>query len=123
MTTMTMQYTPNVPRISLKKVVGLIILLAVVLSTHAVIRHGIEAEQIRKCLDKNGTYIVFQNIYDKDTFYKICRMDNGKFGLQAVIKTAKGVFEKTAFIRGTGTWQELVDYMKNIATRYTLPIE
>ena len=97
----------------------------VIVQQHAVDRHGADAEAIRNCLKQNGAY---QTWFDKKsgTFYFLCQLADGRWGLQAVVEDIvdglKALVEKTAFIKGTGTWTELIDYLAKFASRYTGPI-
>lgn len=85
---------------------------------HAVQRHGADAEAIRKCLDENGPFQVWRTL-DGETFYRLCQLDDGRWGLQAITKEGSTWYEKTAFIRGDGSWKALTDYLQRFATRYT----
>ena len=92
--------------------------LNVLVNSHAVLRHGDDAVAIRKCLDKNGEYQIWKSLSDPDKFFRICELKPGLFGFQIVQCIASGVCEKTAFIKGGGTWGELVKYLGKIATRF-----
>lgn len=105
-------------------IVGFICLLligmsvSVMVNSHAVLRHGEDAIAIRACLDKKGTYQLWKSKTDPDKFFRICELEPGKFGFQIVQCIIGGVCEKTAFIKGNGSWSELVRYLGRIATKF-----
>ena len=90
--------------------------LPVIFGSHAVGKHGDEARAIRRCNMDNGPRLVFKA---NDTFYLLCQLDDGRWGLQAVKKGFHDLYhELTAFVKGRGTYQELTAYMQRIgATR------
>jgi len=90
----------------------------IVVHDHAVERHGADAKAIRECLDNKGPYQLWR-ARDSETFYRLCQLDDGQWGLQAIIKEGGAWHEKTAFIRGDGSWKALMDYLQRFATRYT----
>jgi hypothetical protein len=94
---------------------------SVVVHSHAVSRHGADAEAIRKCLDNNGPYQTWRS-FDGDTFYRLCRLEDERWGLQAITKEAGEWHEKTAFIRGDGSWKSLLEYLHKLGTRFTGPL-
>lgn len=96
------------------------ILLAavIIVQAHAVQRHGADAEAIRKCLDNKGPQQLWR-ARDGATFYRLCQLDDGRWGLQSIVKEGEVWYEKTAFIRGDGSWKALMDYLQRFATRYT----
>src|SRR3990167_6338782 len=75
--------------------------LGVTLHSHAVDRHGTDAEAVRHCLNKNGPYMVFKNL-SEPTWYLLCQIDKAKWGFQAVSRDGN---EKTAFIPGDGAYR------------------
>jgi len=92
-------------------------------SVHAVAGHP-EAKLIEKCLNDMGGQGVmnFKSKLDKDTWYTVCKLPDGRWGLAAFDKSLK--FNKTAFVKGNGSWKELMDYLLKIATKInkTIPI-
>ncbi|KAA3645355.1 MAG: hypothetical protein DWQ07_12875 [Chloroflexi bacterium] len=109
--------------LSLAFLIGFLLAGIVVINgRHAVDRHGAEATAIRTCIDNNGPTQIWMS-RDKRTFYQICQLEDGRWGLQAIIKKGQEWFEKTAFVKGDGSWQALMRYLGNIATKYngTLP--
>ena len=95
----------------------LVAAIVVVVHAHAVQRHGMDAEAIRKCLNDKGPYQVWKAM-GEDTFYRICQLDDMRWGLQAIVKVGDVWHEKTAFIRSDGTWKALTEYLQRIATLY-----
>jgi hypothetical protein len=97
----------------------------VIVQQHAVDRHGADAVAIRDCLQQNGAY---QTWFDKQagTFYFLCQLADGRWGFQAavedIVNGVKALVEKTAFVKGSGTWMELIEYLSKFATRYTGPL-
>ena len=94
---------------------------SVVAHSHAVSRHGADAEAIRKCLENNGPYQIWRS-FDGDTFYHLCQLEDERWGLQAITKEAGEWHEKTAFIRGDGSWKALLEYLHKLGTRFTGPL-
>jgi hypothetical protein len=90
--------------------------ITVIVHSHAVRRHGADAEAIRDCLDSNGPYQIWSS-FDKDTFYRLCQLEDDRWGLQAITKDAGQWHEKTAFIRGDGSWKTLMEYLQRLGTR------
>ena len=59
-----------------------------------------------------GPRLVFKA---NDTFYLLCQLEDGRWGLQAVKRGFQGLYhELTAFIKGKGTYSELMAYMQRI---------
>ncbi len=86
--------------------------LPVIFGTHAVDKHGDEARAIRRCNMDQGPRLVFKA---HDTFYLLCQLEDGRWGLQAVKKGFQGLYhELTAFVKGKGTYSELMAYMQRI---------
>jgi len=83
--------------------------LIVVVHEHAVQRHGSDAESIRQCLDDKGPYQLWRNL-DGQTYYKLCQFDDSRWGLQAIVKEGDVWHEKTAFVRGDGSWNDLEQF-------------
>lgn len=104
-------------------VLGMLLAVAVQTNSHAVLKHGEEAITIRKCLEKNGEYQTWKSRTDPFKFFRICKLGPNSFGLQIVQCLTTGVCEKTAFVKGDGTWAELTRYLSKMATRFngTIP--
>ena len=110
---------PIRPLFSFKHLLIVILLVSISLSAHAIYKHAEIAEKIAKCMDENGPYETWMGMGDnKDTFYVPCRFDDGTFGLAVFVKDALGqLHNKTAFIKGNGSYMELVNYLSKFATR------
>jgi len=94
--------------------------LAVIPQDHAFLRHGDDAATIRRCLDDNGAYQTWAKA--DGTFYQVCKLPDGRWGLQAIIRDAGRWVEKTAFVKGDGSWSALTRYLTQFATRWTGPL-
>lgn len=81
-------------KISFIPIILLVILFAAcVYGTHAVIRHGEEAEAVRKCLENNDPLQTWVKP-DGRVIY-ICRLPDGRFGVQV----RDGIREITSYIK------------------------
>jgi hypothetical protein len=109
----------KVPIVILFGLILATMLMAVVMQPHAVIKHGSEALSIRDCIDKNGPYQVWQNTLDPNTWYQVCQIEDGRWGLQALAQNGEDMVEKTAFIKGDGSWGALIRYLGKMAVRVT----
>jgi len=98
-----------------------IVAAIVVVHAHAVIRHGTDAEAVRKCLENKGPHQLWRS-NDGITFYRLCELEDGRWGLQAILKDGNIWHEKTAFIRGDGSWKALMEYLQRLATRFNGPL-
>jgi hypothetical protein len=70
------------------------LLLAVIYGTHAVARHGTEADMVRECMDRNGP-IQRWRYEDNNRIISVCQMPDGKFGIM-VTERAR---EVTSYIK------------------------
>lgn len=105
--------------VALATLLALFVLVAITYSTHAVDRHGIaEVNQIRSCIQKNGPIQTWRSRTDPNTFYHICLLEDGRYGLQVVVDRITEVLEKTAFIKGDGSWNTVTNYLSKFASRY-----
>jgi hypothetical protein len=90
---------------------------------HAVERHGADALEIRKCLnDKGGADEIWRS-FDKNTFYLWCQLSDGRWSFMAIIQDAfdRLWYESTSFVKGDGTKEILIKYMKKFGTRFNGP--
>jgi len=85
-------------------------------SNHAIETH-IEAADIMSCLNKKGPYQVWRDKADKNTFYALCNLDNGKWGL--AVCTATGA-NKTAFSPEDGSRDSIFKYVMKRGTRFLM---
>ena len=88
--------------------------VAILNGDHAVLKHGTEASQIRKCLDNNGPNETWKlTSWRRPNHYvQTCKLDSGKWGIRIVqITKENGWIEKTAFVVKNGTKQELIEYV------------
>lgn len=89
---------------------------------HAVIKHGLDAQKIRSCLNKNGPDEVwaFTSWRRANHFIQTCKLDDGRWGLRIIQGTKAGRWlERTSFIVKNGTKQELREYVTARAVRFT----
>jgi hypothetical protein len=95
--------------------------LDVRMSAHAVLKHGEEAKAIRKCIDNNGpdSTWTFTSHRRKDHFIRTCQLPDGRWGIQIIQATARGLIERTAFVIKDGTFFQLKEYVTARAVEYT----
>jgi hypothetical protein len=90
---------------------------------HSVEKHGADALAIRKCLnDKSGADEIWRNS-DRKTFYLWCHLPDGRWGFMAIVQDAvdRLWYESTSFIKGDGTRDALLNYMRKFGTRFNGP--
>jgi hypothetical protein len=90
---------------------------------HAVQKHGTEAIQIRRCLNRPGGTI---DVWKFDTwrrpnqFFQVCQLEDGRMGLRLIEKLRNGIWkEKTSFVVKSGSPAEVLEYLTARATRWT----
>jgi hypothetical protein len=86
-------------------------------NSHAVERHGSDAIEIRRCLDRNGPADVWKK-FKVDRYILLCRLDDGRWGIQIIEKVGAKYEEITSFVRGNGTLRETTDYLMKQGTRW-----
>ena len=89
------------------------------LHKHAVERHPGLAQRIRQCLNDNGPEMIFK---DNNTgrYFFLCQLNNGKWGFQISEKVNGAWEEITAYYKGNGSLNELLDYFaRNGITKVT----
>jgi hypothetical protein len=82
-----------------------------------------EAQEIRRCLDKNGATQIWRTS-DKKYYYALCQLRNGAWGFREFVWNASfsAWFEVTAFVPdGDGSWKSLTDYVGKFARNYKGP--
>jgi hypothetical protein len=99
---------------------AMISILEVVLSEHA-LGHK-EAPLVRDCLKKNGASEVWRS-FNKETYYLLCQLPDGRWGFMAIVKEAIDQFwhEKTSFIKDDGSRSGLVNYLTKWGTKFKGP--
>jgi hypothetical protein len=110
-------------------ILALIILLASLPVIHLDQRaHADHAESpaVRRCLDNKGAYQIWRSKQDPNRFYLLCQIDEepheGQWSVRIIVKTAKGWFEKSAYIPKDGTWARVIKYLEGFATRWRQPL-
>jgi hypothetical protein len=90
---------------------------------HAEEKHGADALAIRQCLkEKEGADEIWRNS-DRKTFYLWCQLPDGRWGFMAIVQDAvdRLWYESTAFIKGDGTREALLNYMEKFGTKFNGP--
>lgn len=81
---------------------------APVYHSHAVVRHGTDAELVRKCLEDQGPVQQWQKL-DSTRYHKLCILPDGRIGDQIVQLDDNGVWhEITSFVRQESTLDDVV---------------
>jgi hypothetical protein len=94
------------------------------ISDHAGDQHGdAEVAAIRNCIDKNKPYQVWQHNIEKNVFYFLCKLPDGKWGIQIFCLHNGTCFEKSAFIPKDGSLAEVIKYLSRNASKFTGPIQ
>lgn len=86
--------------------------------SHAIARHGADAEAVRACLDNGNQVAVWFNPYNEH-YIRVCAMPEG-YGLQIVAYIKGQIEELTAFIK-RGDWQEVSKYLMDSGAFQTWP--
>jgi hypothetical protein len=110
-------------------ILALIILLASLPVIHIDQRVHVDhaaSPHIRRCLDQKGPYQIWRDLTDRDKFYLLCQIDEepykDQWGVRVIVKTAKGWYEKSAYLLKDGTWAKGIKYLEGIATRWKQPL-
>lgn len=96
-------------------------LLLVIDRDHAVEVHGIEAEQIRKCLNDKGASQLwkFTSHRREDHFIQCAELGPDSWGIRIIQRLKDGNYlERTSFIVKNGTLFEMIEYVSARAVRY-----
>jgi len=96
-------------------------MVAVIKSEHATIKHP-EAKAIRRCLTNKAPLQVWRDKHRKDHFFRLCKLEDGRIGLQVILKRGRRWFEKTAFVVEDGSWEETIHYLSRFAKRFRWPL-
>ncbi len=123
MTTLTTHHAPpsRAPVLLLALALAAILFITVAPRMHAVIKHGMEAVAIRQACEQHGPDYVFRSLSPKTPgkFFRVCSLDDGRYGIQIIECTARGWVEKTAFVAkgalGNGTWERTHEYLSSKA--------
>lgn len=108
-------YNPTCPRFPLWPILLAVVVISVIFvltasppvvdlaRSHAELRHGTQAEQVRECIQRKG---ILQEWYNPLTnrYARVCQLKPTLFGLQIVQQ------------RG-GVWQEVTSFLKSKLTR------
>ena len=89
---------------------GALLLLAIP-NDHAVNRHGADAAAVQKCLQQHGPYQVWQDIQQPDRWWQLCRLDDGRWGVQLVARAGDLWHEVTAFIPRGGKLAKVIQWL------------
>lgn len=121
MTSATVTYRPA-PRFPWLLLAVAVVALAIILSAHATVKHGSDAEAVRQACSQNGHYQLWQALERPGKYYRVCKVDTGVFGLQIVECTARGIRERTSFIPGksqlpAGSYGRVYEYLTGKAVR------
>ncbi len=91
------------------------------LNDHAIARHGSDAAEIRYCLQRSGPSMIWRKI-NSDRFFLVCKLDDGRTGVQLVQKI-KGIWQEvTSFVPRSGAWEEVRAYLVQQATKWSGPL-
>jgi hypothetical protein len=93
---------------------------AVLLSSHATERHGLDAELIRQCIQRSGPAETWQRRDDANVHYWLCQIPDGRWCVSVVqFWPADGADyrERTSFCIGNGTYQKAIRYLSRFAER------
>lgn len=75
---------------------------------HAIVRHGTDAELVRKCLEDNGPVQQWRK-NDSSRYHKLCILPDGRIGDQIVQLDDDGVWhEITSFVRQESSLDDVV---------------
>ncbi len=87
-------------------------------AAHATAKHGTEADAIRRCLENNGPVQQWQKLMpdgslSPDRFFLVCQLEEDRYGVQLVERTAEGAWKEiTSYIpKGTGTGAKVMAYL------------
>lgn len=92
------------------------------LNDHAVEGHGTDAILIRECLNNNNPTLVLKSRWDKNVYFRVCQLEDGRFGIQVLLRKAGQWIEKTTFVPKDGSWAKVSKYLFSRATRFKTPL-
>jgi hypothetical protein len=92
----------------------------VIETTHAVKKHGADAEQIRKCLRDNGASSIWQtrSPFHGKKMFRNCQLPDGRIGTQIVRWSWASMAwrEVTSFVIKDGKAGQVIEYLSGKAT-------
>ena len=82
-------------------------------------KHASDHTLINRCLDDNGPHMVLQSRSPKRTnqYWRVCQLDDGRWGVQLLERVARGWRERTAFVPKSGTWHDVWEYVSARAVK------
>src|SRR3972149_8636488 len=93
--------------------VGVIVLAVGYAISHGPERHPGEAEQVRQCLNQNGTLQVWMNP-DTGRLANVCQVGPSLFGIQIIQKAKEGWDEITGFTKPKmKRLEQVMQYLRN----------
>ncbi len=100
----------------LAALIAIALLAAIALGVHAVAKHGTEAVAIRQACDEKGPHQIWQERSHPNKFFRVCKLDDGRHGIQIVECTARGARERTAFVprashHPAGSLLRIIEYL------------
>ena len=103
----------------LKKLLILCFVIAMLVTcTHAVIKHGIDAELVRKCMDEQGPFAKWVKLDGRVIW--LCQLPDGRYGIQ--IRDPWEQREITSFPKDKMTRLDQVEqWLRNIGAEKVTP--
>jgi len=77
-----------------------------------------EAAELRKCVENDQIYQTFRDMKDKTKFYFICQLRDKRWGVIPVVLESATLIMKTAFVPRDGSWNMIMAYVQQTATRF-----
>jgi hypothetical protein len=75
-------------------------------------------KDIRYASDTEEALETWQEKYDKNTFHLIVKLSDGLYGDRVIIKTKKGIYEKTAMLAKEGDLDHIHEWLERKANKY-----
>ena len=92
--------------------------VSMVYSDHA--RKHPETPAIRQCLENKGPYQTFRN--PQGDYFFLCQLPDGRWGTLIANKVGQLFFEKSAYVKYSGMWDEVLGWLRQMATQYKGPL-
>lgn len=83
-------------------------------TSHSVAKHGQDAREINRCLDRNGPSEVWKVTSDNypNHYIQCGKLDDGRWGIRIIQWTKDKIFkEKSSFVVKDGTRSQLTEYL------------